>query len=83
MVANTEAEVSQRPVSGTLSLFSLTRSGVVQARTMHFQAGLTETGFAGEPMSVIANLGLSTSFTTISTSLVYPATMRIVRFSLI
>lgn len=30
-----------------------------------------------EPMSIIANLGLSTSFTTISKDLVYPATMRI------
>ncbi|KAL8277275.1 hypothetical protein RQP46_010344 [Phenoliferia psychrophenolica] len=30
-----------------------------------------------EPMSIIANLGLSTSFTTISKDLVYPAVMRI------
>ncbi|KAL8276891.1 hypothetical protein RQP46_010719 [Phenoliferia psychrophenolica] len=31
----------------------------------------------GEPMSIIANLGLSTSFTTISADLTFPATMRI------
>lgn len=52
MAANTEAEISQRPVTG-------------------------------EPLYVIFNLGMSTSFTTVDIDdLVFPATMRIVRRAL-
>ncbi|KAI5478155.1 glycoside hydrolase family 16 protein [Pseudohyphozyma bogoriensis] len=73
MAANEEAEVSGRPVCGYVA--SDVANLPCEALTLH---ALSADVDDREPMSIIANLGMSTSFTTVDVdSLTFPAKMRI------
>jgi hypothetical protein len=59
-----------------------TRSSQLSDRAMaaNKEAEISQRPVTGEPLYVIFNLGMSTSFTTVDIAdLVFPATMRIVR----